>query len=55
MIYSVVVANGEMVTERQIGSVSNIVIENDVYILYDKEGTILFSSPIDSTVSIELA
>lgn len=54
MIYLVVVANGEMVTERNISGVSNVVIENDVYILYDKDGVVVFSSPVDSTVSIEL-
>lgn len=54
MIYSVVVANGEMVTERQVGNVSKVVIENDVYILYDKDGVVVFSSPVDSTVSLEL-
>ncbi|MBN6206376.1 hypothetical protein JYK21_07915 [Ralstonia pickettii] len=54
MRYLAVVANGDIVTNRRIAEVERIVIEEGIYILYDKEGTILFSSPTDSLVYLEL-
>ena len=55
MNYLIAVANGDWMTERKVIEVNSIEVRDDVYIFYDKDGTILFSSPIDSTVSVELA
>lgn len=54
MKYLVVVANGDYVTNRRVSEVEHIVIDEGVYTLYDKENTILFSSPADSLVYLEL-
>lgn len=55
MSYLITVANGDWMTERKIIEVNSIEVRDDVYIFFDKDSTILFSSPIDSTVSVELA
>ncbi|WP_339236886.1 hypothetical protein [Oceanobacillus sp. FSL W7-1281] len=55
MNYLIAVANGDWMTERKVIEVNSIEVRDDVYIFYDKDGTILFSSPIDSTISVELA
>lgn len=55
MNYLITVANGDWVSERAVSEVRNVVVRDGVYILFDAEGSILFTSPIDSTVSVELA
>ncbi|WP_156520678.1 hypothetical protein [Oceanobacillus sp. Castelsardo] len=54
MKYLVVVANGDYVTNRRVSEVEYIVIDEGVYTLYDKENKVLFSSPADSLVYLEL-
>lgn len=54
MKYLVVVANGEMVTNRRIAGVERVVIADGIYALYDRGGLLLFSSPVDSLVYLEL-
>ncbi|MCR1833065.1 hypothetical protein NSA56_01470 [Oceanobacillus caeni] len=54
MRYLAVVANGDYVTNRRISGVEHITIAEGVYVLYDKENKVLFSSPADSLVYLEL-
>ncbi|MFC4661736.1 hypothetical protein [Oceanobacillus aidingensis] len=55
MKYLVTVANGEWMSERTVSEVDTVKVRDGVYIFFDKDATILFSSPIDSTVCVELA
>lgn len=54
MKYLVVVANGEMVINRRITGVCHVNIEDGIYTLRDKDGIVLFSTPTDSLVYLEL-
>lgn len=54
MTYSIVVANGEVMEERFVDNVARVSIKSETYIFLDDVGTLLFSSPIDSTVSVKL-
>lgn len=54
MKYLAAVANGDEVTNVYITEVKKVIIEEGIYILYDVEGAVLFSSPSDSLVYLEL-
>lgn len=54
MIYTVVVANGTNERELKVSGVNNVVIENNVYILYDNSGVVLFSAPADTLMYLEM-
>lgn len=53
MIYSVAVANGETMLNRRVLGVASVKVNDGIYILFGKDGTVLFSSPVDSLVYLE--
>ncbi|BAQ11315.1 hypothetical protein OXB_2844 [Bacillus sp. OxB-1] len=54
MNYLIVVANGEMVTNRRILGVHTLTTYDErVYVFRDATGAVLFSAPFDSVVYIE--
>ncbi len=54
MIYLATVANGDREWSIEIPGVENVVVKDSVYVLYDKNNTVLFSSPVDSLVCLEV-
>ncbi|MEK4403451.1 hypothetical protein MKZ26_03270 [Sporosarcina sp. FSL K6-6792] len=52
MNYKILLANGDKVIERRINGVGNFVVEDGVYILYDRAGDLAFSAPLDSVICI---
>lgn len=54
MNYKILVANGDKVIDRRVRGVGDFVVQDGVYILYDRTGAVIFSAPLDSVVCISL-
>lgn len=54
MNYSVMVADGDWKSERKVTEVTDVKVEDGVYLLSDKNGAVLFSSPVESLVYLEV-
>ena len=54
MVYLIVVACGEKVSNRRVAGVKDVEIIDGIYKLYDYSNTINFSAPADSVVYMEL-
>ncbi len=54
MNYAVIIGDGEWRAERKVIEVSDVRVEDGVYILTNKNGAVLFSAPVDSLIYLEV-
>ncbi len=53
MKYEVVLANGDTIISREVDTVNETHIENEVYVMLDATGVMVFSAPVNSVVYMQ--